>query len=281
MTIFNSRNFLYRAISQAERLESGDAGIEEVQLSRNKNYLIADKDNGGNILDFGISCPHYRWPEKLESMEPKVYLEGKISGISNYDCLAILNSLITLSAKESDKINSVRILDRDTKTAAVLKDNGPVKGREIIIASHKEPFSSIFSNTHRYAKDSGLDSNEYSLKPSMNGGFGEGVCLTATAEDAISILNEFAKNRKRAEMNELVIGSGPLPVDFEDAKRFVFSTPLKKISYADVNCTTNKGVMTDCDIDAGALHVADDRLKLKVRDSKKLKDMAGKFLLAH
>jgi hypothetical protein len=274
--------FLYDALEKANTLGLKDSELTSWDEGRESSVRI-EKSPRDSSLIFGTKYSPKNWPLSIGKLSPKVYLEGTLENLSKRDSQDVAFSLSSLQEADpemSKKIEIMNIYDRLHGTTALWQKPGWGDYLRHIFST-KAPAELIHSGIDQYAKDCGLKPEDYQVIIAEFKGFGKGVKLRSEDNNVLKIFGSFAINTG-ASIKNLIIGEGndgKLEVGLKEANEFVFPTPLRRISHADVNCFSSNGSMIIPSINkkAGAVYASDKKLEIVTETPEKMIEIATKM----
>jgi hypothetical protein len=276
----NLKKFLGESLYKA-RNASGELTMPHMA---DGGYFKIGSDDSGTLLDFYVKQPPNRWNVGVERLDAEnfsaggsstinVYLQGCVRNISAADSLKVAKGLTAILDSSSNcmKLDMLNIYDSKNRTVAILKS----------AANHKLEGCVLSNKETRDEMRRGIGHIfDVTLKNIVEPGLGEGIGIVSDNNSMVDIMENLITERG-AVIKEMAIGvkqPAKISVGINDAKKFVFQTPLKKIAHADVNCLTDNGEMTRYDATNGAVYVCNDDLRIKVRSADKLKVLGNMFL---
>ena len=276
-------NFLSEAVEKSKILEA----LEDTEMTawhytgkkRTANVSIERSPVSGNSADFWTKNVPRNWHKKIQDMSPKIFVKGRMENLSSEDSKKVMRSLSEIP-KASDYVNILNLYDNASGITAMWQNPG---WGEVFrnFLSTKTPASEL----HRYIDNLAqrCDVTEYQvISGESERTKKNGVLIETEDSDLLKLFREFAED-KNAKMKKLQFGESitndKIELNYETAKKLVFPTPLKKISYANVNCYTISDNFCSkfTDIDAGAVYVRDGDLKITARTPERMVELASRF----
>jgi hypothetical protein len=220
------------------------------------------------------------WYRKIKEFSPRILVEGELKDLSVQDSKKVMNSLAALPdvvPRAAEKFSIINVYDNSEGITAMWQRAG---WGEVLrnMLSTKVPANKLHEYVDRLAKKSSV--TNYAVRGETTERSGEkGVRVHTSDTELIKIFKEFTFD-KNAVIKQLQLGgvNDELEIKYEDAKKLVFSTPLKSLSYAEINCISHDGNFLRADTDVGAVYVDDEELRVKAKTPAKMMGIIDKLM---
>ena len=274
--------FLSDVVEKAENLED----LKDTELTawhytgqkRTSSIQIVRSPATETHAEFWTRHVPEDWHEKIGEFSPKIYVKGSLSNLSPEDSKMVVNSLADLP-NAFKIINVLNIYDNPSGITAMWQICGWGESLRNFLST-KTPASKLHKYIDSLAQKG--DVKKYQIRSGETERKKEkGVRVHTKDSDLIKIFREFT-NDKNAVLKKLQFGGGTvrdkLEVDYEIAKKLVFPTPLKEITYAEVNCWTYNGNFQETNTEAGAVYASNGELRVKTKTPNQMVGIVNQLI---